>query len=82
MHYYKITITEKRTVEVFQQGESASEVGKQALDSAEKGSLDWALADGKKECYAKVDLADDMFVAETETKTKLNARPYSTQERL
>ena len=61
MHYYKITLFEKRTVEVFQSGESASEVGKQTLELAEKGELNWALADGKKEYYAKVDLADDHF---------------------
>ncbi|MBQ9370769.1 MAG: hypothetical protein IJU03_01090 [Thermoguttaceae bacterium] len=65
MHYYKITITEKRTAEVFQQGESASEVGKQALNDAEKGSLDWALAVGKKEYWANVELADDMFADES-----------------
>ena len=65
MHYYKITITEKRTVEVYQKGESASEFGKQALNDAEKGSLDWALAVGKKECYAQIELADEMFTDES-----------------
>lgn len=66
MHYYKITITEKRTVEVFQKGESASEVGKQTLELTEKGELNWALADGKKEYYAKVDIADDVFANESD----------------
>lgn len=66
MHYYKITLFEKRTVEVFQKGESASEVGKQTLELAEKGELNWALADGKKEYYAKVDIADDVFANESD----------------
>lgn len=59
MHYYKITLFEKRTVEVFQSGESASEVGKQTLELAEKGELDWALADGKKEYWAKIELVGE-----------------------
>lgn len=65
MHYYKITITEKRTVEVFQQGESEDEVCRRALDDADHGNLDWALGVGKKVYWANVELADDMFADES-----------------
>ena len=65
MHYYKITITEKRTVEVFQQGESEDEVCRRALDDADHGNLDWAFQGGKKLYWANVELADDMFADES-----------------
>ena len=67
MPIFKVILTETRTAELFVSGTNETDAGKQAINGAESGALNWALFDGKKEYAARVQKVTDC-ISESQTR--------------